>query len=354
MWQLIILFISIISLAQVSNNLDQQKIVKPAKFEINTSRLSNWPKEERAFYQGSQTGEKAGISRELKKAIKKFGIIHLLTPSGIHLSSILLFIFLFVKKKFRIIVYFILFILFYFLSGFYSLKRIIYFHLINTFLKNSRLLFLFTFLLDIILGGYYLSPLSFIFSFLFWGIIIFHKKSKIDLVMKLFFAQLIISYFFHSEINILALIINPLITSIFSFVFPVLSINFWLLPEFSFDSAILFFFKTLSHFLLWSSSTFSFLDFLPSSLFLALPFIYHFKPKYALILSLCFISPLNINPPKRSIESSTLSYSYRSEVLRENFRKIDFYDRKCKRTFMDSFWEIQCKKKPSKFGGLSI
>ena len=119
--QLIIFLFSIILIGQITQKQNSQDFVKSSKANNpKPDRLVNWPKQEKSFYLGTQIGNKDGISKSLKDNIKKFGLIHLLTPSGIHLSSILLFVFIFIKRKLGILIYLPLLIIFSTLSGFYS------------------------------------------------------------------------------------------------------------------------------------------------------------------------------------------------------------------------------------------
>ena len=143
----VVFIISILLLSQIyAQNISFSKKVP---LNLNIKRLKDWKPNQSAFYYSSQTGEKVGISPTLKKALKEFGLIHLLTPSGIHLSSLLLVFFLFIKRKAHKYIYFCLLILIIPLTGFYSLKRIIIFHILKCFKLSTQQSFILTFIIDI-------------------------------------------------------------------------------------------------------------------------------------------------------------------------------------------------------------
>ena len=99
------------------------------------------------------------------KTMKDFGLMHLLTPSGLHLSSfLLLFHWL---PRFRLLIIFSLLISSFFIEGYMALHRMLIFYSLNHFLKNIKLSFLGTFFFSLLTGNYYDSPLSFCFTFIF-------------------------------------------------------------------------------------------------------------------------------------------------------------------------------------------
>ncbi len=350
----VIFLFSIFLLSQINNQSIQFKKKQPNKF--NSDRLSSWKQIDREFYYSSQTGNKGKIDLKLKSSLKEFGLIHLLTPSGIHLSSLLLFIFLFLKKSWHKYIYFLLLGLIMPLTGYYSLKRIVIFHIIKCFKISNQYAFILTFIIDLIIGGYAKSPLSFAFSFLCWGVIIFSTGSRFKLVYNLFLAQVIISYFSNLPINLLSLIINPIFTSLFSFLFPIMSINFWILPETSFDFVLQFIFKIFRLLIISLSENTNYLLFIPTSLMLLVP-IFH-KLSFKNIAIAFLISSSSLGPKMKS-----LSYSHKkvitplpskTERLKVNSTSFDYWDRKCRVNRNTNIKRTICKKKPSKNGGLSI
>ena len=350
----LIFIVSIFLLSQIRDqNLSFSKVDKP---KFNTKRLKDRKVSDTAFYYSSQTGDKSSVSPLLKKALKEFGLIHLLTPSGIHLSSLLLFIFLFLRRKFHKFIYFILLFIFMPLTGFYSLKRIIIFHILKCFKISNQNSFILTFLIDILIGGYASSPLSFAFSFLCWGVIIFTQGSRFKLIYNLFLCQLIISYFTNFPINPISIIINPIFTSLFSFVFPLLSINFWILSENAIDSSIINFFYFFKTTLIFLSKNTNFLLFIPTSVMLFIPIFHQLKTKYPIYLLLVLPTSLNlVSQLKPVLHKDVITpLSHISENLSFKNDKINYWDRNCKLKWREDINQIFCKKKPSNKGGLSI
>jgi competence protein ComEC len=350
----LVFLISIFLLTQIQNQkIPFNKVDKP---KFNTERLKSWKTNESALYHSSQTGDKTKVSPVLKKALKQFGLIHLLTPSGIHLSSLLLFIFLFLKRKFHKYIYFSLLFLFMPLTGFYSLKRILIFHILKSCKLSNQSSFIFTFIIDILIGGYLNSPLSFAFSFLCWGVIIFTNGSKLKLVYNLFLSQLIISYFSNFPINPISILINPLFTSIFSFLFPVMSINFWFFNENPVDSTIIYFFNFFKSILIFLSLKTSSLLFIPTASMLLIPIFHKFKIKNLIYLLVLTPTSLNLIPLSKSSKHSEviIPLAHSSERLSSRKRKLNYWDRNCNLKYKGEFIHVFCKKKPSKNGGLSI
>lgn len=353
----LIYLISIVLLFQIFDSQSLNSVQKKASPKLNKDRFTGESHKLTSFYISSQTGDKSEISRKLKSSLKEFGLIHLLTPSGIHLSSLLLFIFLFIKKKFYKYIYFAFLLLIIPVSGFYSLKRILYFHIFKCFRLSTEAAFICTFIFDLLIGGFSNSPLSYAFSFLCWGVIIFSQKSKIQVIYNLFLAQLIICYFNQSEINILSIIINPIFTSLFSFVFPILSINFWFLPRSFFDTYCFKFFSVFEWLIVSLSSHTEALLFIPTAPLLLLCFYRKLNFKYIIITTVFCSMNLNRKSEKVLIANHPniiIPLADSSEVISKNKRKINFWDRSCSIYAKGDFHRYLCKKKPSNLGGLSI
>ncbi len=190
-------------------------------------------------------GERKFLSFKNGQNHKTLNLYHLFTPSGIHFSAIYLFLYplilLFknrkwVKHSFSIVLCSIPF----FLDGLYSMKRVALYRIIkitnDTLLKDKIklhrtpfVLFLITFFLDFFIGTYSYSPLSFVYSFLFLGIIFsFINKNKLALPFALLGGQIIISYFQNSSLPVLGFVFGFLLTSFFSLLFPLWFIYFFI------------------------------------------------------------------------------------------------------------------------------
>ena len=188
----------------------------------------SWSKSIVGLYDATQIGYKRSLDIKLKEAFQNLGIMHLLTPSGIHLASILIVLNKLLPRKLLKLILGVFYIFININGGFHSIRRILCFCLLKDFVKSPKLNFCITFMIDLVIGGYNSSGLSFSLSFLFWGIIIFSNKNKIELLINLFFSQALISFFFNAKISIFSIIINPIITSIFSSSFFLLSFQYWI------------------------------------------------------------------------------------------------------------------------------
>lgn len=189
------------------------------------------------------SGEKNGISPYTKTAFKRVNLSFLLSPSGIHLASLLLclnFFFRKISKKWlRHMVKILTFSSFFLLPNLESIKRVIGLRLIFQlkFLAKLKLtsehIFLATFILAFIFGHYRVSPLGFIYSFAFLGTFFSLKSySKLTLILGLYSTQLIIGLFMGEKVSLLSIPCGLLGSFIFTFLFPIFLIfllSFWMI-----------------------------------------------------------------------------------------------------------------------------
>ncbi len=145
-------------------------------------------------------GDYKKISKEIKDAHKILGLNHLFTPSGIHLSALFLLLFpllFWLRKKNRILHFLFGTALylspFFLLPTFYAAKRISLLRIFSLWKEfipyhfSFFWIFLLAFGVDFLLGGYAASPGSFIYSFLFIGILFSCEKTP---AIRLHFRQL--------------------------------------------------------------------------------------------------------------------------------------------------------------------
>ena len=159
----------------------QQKTIP----QVSTNSLIN------AYF----TGRKNELPKKVKSVHKTLNLQHLMTPSGLHLAS-LLFVLSLVVKSPRIIFFALILlgvILFPF-SGLDSLKRMILFGVLR---KNPLLpfslkgSFLATFLLCFASGQYFSNPLSFCLSFVFIGALIYSPNKFLTFIFLLIIQALL-------------------------------------------------------------------------------------------------------------------------------------------------------------------
>lgn len=277
------------------------------------------------LYSAMVTGDKSSAPRSHVKTMKEFGLMHLLTPSGLHLGSALL---IFAKfPRLRFLTTAILFALSFFVPGLLALKRMLVFYLANHWIRNTKKAFLFTFVFSLANGNFAASPLSFCFSLLFWGIIVFHQGSKRSLVWHLFGAQSLTAFFFSQSVNLAACLVNPLITAVFTLIFPALLFLYPLQPT---RHAGIWMMELLAN-VLSALETLSFLS-VSAEIALLIFFLSFAKTRRpALAWAMCFSLSLNPVPAlKRAKTSLHLPLPAKSELLNTRKNSATFIDRKCR------------------------
>ena len=197
------------------------------RFSSQNFELAYLSSKEKIMIKGLVFGQKPR-KKDLRKAMGNLHIYHLFTPSGLHLSSLLLFLSLFSLKRVSL---FILFPLVIFIDGFFAFKRVYFIKLLGELLKiknfyvDSRYLFIFIFLLEF-LFRIQLNPLSFTYSFLFLGIIYSLKDSSPFIILVgLWFGQSLIVSFTSGSLHIFSLPLNSLLTFLITFSYPLILLN---------------------------------------------------------------------------------------------------------------------------------
>lgn len=170
-------------------------------------------------------GDKSNLSRKTKEIHRDLNLQHLMTPSGLHLASLLFLIGLLSKSKlWRFFFLIVLAMATYPYDGIDSFKRMILFGLIRTnpFFKVSLLhSFIITFFLTFIGGQYSENPLSYSLSFIFLSILI-TGRSKLQVFSLLIFIQAILSDWFGRDFFPFGAIYGLILSLVSPFLFPLL------------------------------------------------------------------------------------------------------------------------------------
>lgn len=178
------------------------------------------------------TGDKSKLSKTEKQKFKEFGLMHILTPSGLHLAS-LTWIQRFAPFLIFIITLTITTVFFFNLVGFYPIKRILIFKYSKVIFPkvNGKYLFALTFIIDVLINQYNSSPMSSLLSFLFWGTILTHHQLlDIGLFKKLGLNLLIVNFLMNTSTNLLSILFNPIISSLISLIFPAVALSYFVAP----------------------------------------------------------------------------------------------------------------------------
>jgi competence protein ComEC len=282
-----------------SHNKGFFKYKKPL---IKKEYSDKWNKNLSALSDGTQIGHKRSLSKKLKRSLKTFGLLHLLTPSGIHLSSFLIFLRFFIPTKILSTFIFLLGLILTFYDGFHSIRRICYFFGIKALIKDNKKCFILTFLFEILLGGFLKSPLSFTYSLLFWGVIIFSPPKKLHIIINLFLAQLFCAAINNDSISLMSIFINPIVTTIFSLLFPIVVIIYWSNLQFFNDIFNFYFYKSFEKILNLLINYFDFLTIQGS--FLALMIIYFALIKKRAYLIFLVLYTYNLNPNNHKVTNT--------------------------------------------------
>ncbi len=196
-----------------------QRTFKLQRFEVAKKAASAADRELLELWESMLTGRSAPVSRWIKEQYKILGLNHLFTPSGFHLSAVMLPFMKLVKNKMW---QFGILILIgggiFSMEGQGALKRMVTIKL-NQHLIGQKAGFVMALLMDILWGSFSDSPLSFCYSFLFLGII---YSESFFLFLWFFFAQSLIAYFSGTHISPLIMVLSPLLNLAFGLAMPLL------------------------------------------------------------------------------------------------------------------------------------
>ncbi len=175
------------------------------------------------LWESMLTGRSAPLSRLIKKQYKALGLNHIFTPSGFHLSAVLLPVLYLIRgSRPQLYLLMLLGVGIMALPGFSALKRMILIKMCQR-MFDLKLGFILAGSLDIMVGTFQTSTISFTYSFLFLGII-YSGFSGLRLVIWFFIAQLLLAYFQGQEVSPLLLMLSPVLNLIFTGVMPLLFI----------------------------------------------------------------------------------------------------------------------------------
>ena len=187
------------------------------------------------IYRSFITGQKRGIDKKIRKSFQSLQIMHLMTPSGLHFSTIL-FLLVLLRKKLnsKILLYselLLCLIIYFFLPGYYSFRRVALLRALFIINKqstnyNNKIIFSIFLCFDIFWGTYSENPMSFFYSSLFLGIIFLsNHKSIYQISLFFFIAQCFTAFAMEQHTNLMNIIFSPFMTYLFMGVYPLISIN---------------------------------------------------------------------------------------------------------------------------------
>ncbi|MCF8059180.1 MAG: hypothetical protein K9K67_07780 [Bacteriovoracaceae bacterium] len=288
------------------------------------------------------SGNKQGLSSELLKVHQSLNLQHLMTPSGLHLGSLLLIIGLFTKRRKVLFIFLVVLAgaLFPY-DGIDSLKRMILFGIFrnNPFIKlQSTKSFALTFFSTFLLGQYAENPLSFCLSFIFLGTILIAPNKGV-LFIFLFLLQALLSAWFSRDFSPLGSIYGLLISLVSPLVFPLFVIEtlFTNLPFSNWWSLFLI----NIHKLISIEFTLPFLNFVP------LFFFWKYKKFRPLTLCLCLlllISPIGKKKKGKTFTSPPPSQYTKLKRIKDGFSTNYANGMRCYSRIKEDEWSHHCYK----------
>lgn len=176
-------------------------------------------------------GEKSCVPKKVKEQHRILGLYHLMTPSGMHLSSLLIpakkFIQLFkIHQHMSVLFIFCIWAFVQTLEKYYSLKRMSHLYIIKALMPkiSNRISIAFMIALDLISSNAFLSPLSFALSCMFI-IIIFESRSNAERFFYFLLAQATIAIIFKQSFYPIGSLLGFGVGIIFCFIFPLIAIS---------------------------------------------------------------------------------------------------------------------------------
>lgn len=287
--------------------------------QLNQNLKKDWHRLKKSFHHPNLgglgysylTGFMGGVQKEDLMIHRALGLQHLFTPSGMHLTSILLafnFILnrLFKHKKILIIINILLSASLFFLPELYPLKRMAILRLFILFLtfyakeKNIFALFLISFFLDFLWGTYRYNPLSFTLSFLFLGTVLAMSESPpIYLPFAILGANIFIAYFFHQKIYLIAPFFNAILNSLFIFVFPGIVAGYITRITFLWEWPMMIY-NWFIHAFYWPTKMTPLVE--VDFFILLIPFIFSFFSRYPYLKYIFFTLALFLHSPSLNID----------------------------------------------------
>lgn len=223
---------------------------------LNTPRPFWWERERvensplRQSYQSNHlaelvrsysTGNKSRLQPTMRRLHQDLGLMHLLTPSGLHLSVLwkimisFVAIFISINFKWRLFLSTASVIILLPISSLLAMQRMAILRLISTalspFIQNktrkTQISFIATFVIALIIGNFSASPLSFALSFLFLAMLI-SAQSYSQMVAGLFVSQALVQSLFLQAFSPLAALMGIIIiTPLFILLFPLFLMEYW-------------------------------------------------------------------------------------------------------------------------------
>lgn len=279
-----------------------------------TLKLPHEPKaaDSSFFWEATLTGNSRKISKQTKQELKSLGMAHIYTPSGLHLSLILNPFFFLIKSNWaRRIILSLLFILStIYLPGWAAVKRVIEIKFSQSLLSplgvESRWSFLIVMFFDLCFGTYHDGSMSFCFSFLFLSIL-YARLNFFVSAWWFFLAQIIIAIFLEQSFFITNIFITPLLTFLFSLIFPFLLVLRFIPPWHFLGETLSTSYLDIVHFFFQLSIHIPKIEALPILIIMIFLFLF---ARYRLFILSVFLFSGSLNLGQNRTDASYLARKY--------------------------------------------
>ena len=323
-----------------------QKTFKLNRFEEAKKMASAQGLDLLELWESMLTGRSAPVSKWIKNQYKSLGLNHLFTPSGFHLSAVMMpFMKLIKSKSWQLWILIIVGLGIFSMDGQGALKRMVLIKL-NQNIWGKKTGFIVALLMDMLFGSFTDSPLSFCYSFLFLGII---YSGSGFLFLWFFFAQSMIAYFNGDLISPLILLFSPLLNVAFAVSMPVLFLLAFPLCQWQVQLGL----KILGCLQKLVELSAHLSQLVPSweiNIGVLLCFgLFYFRKRKLLTLALLLVT-FSLNQDRNKIPSfGRYDYVPNGRVLRivpdETGETVYFNDGKCKRKLVRGTWWENCSPK---------
>lgn len=297
------------------------------------------------LWESMLTGRAAPLSRLLKERYQSLGLNHLFTPSGFHISAVLIPIFKIVRNQHQqlgLIIF--LGIALTFLPGMGALKRML---LIKGHQKvlGQHLGFIFALFIDVLFGSFQHGALSFTYSFLFIGII-YSGLSGAGLIIWFFIAQLTLALFQGNDVSLLLLLFSPLLNLAFSVVMPLLFLLALPLWDWQLHTGI-FLLKGLQGVVNLSASITSFFPVIEIHIGILLLIFFILLKKWKLLVCCLLILSFDVNLDRQKTPTlPSKVFLPQGRILKTTYAekdvRLNFEDGNCKMRLVRGLWWENC------------
>lgn len=323
------------------------KSITLTQFQVALKTIKKEDKDHLALWHSMLTGNTRSLSKNYKTKYQELGLSHVFTPSGFHLSALLSPLRLFVPSKFSPYILVIITLLIFQLPGQEALKRMGIVKVFRAFIGTKGSFYL-AMLVCLFLGQLNSSPLSFIFSLFFLGII-YSELKGIALIIWFFIGQLLITSLSGGSISFLNIIFSPIANLGLTLITPFLFLLSFPLGELQlktgifiikqYDALLEFFYKVIQNFPQVEVHIFT---------LILLFFILWRKSLYFLVGVALFSTSLNLEratPHRISRYYFVPTGEIIKTVNRDDQQIIYFSDGICRVRLRMGIWEKRCSPK---------